>query len=195
MVGRRLFRRRRERLRDDFDLSPVDCALGQRWRRRTPDSGRECTNYVVRKMDGSTGGDQWRAIGRNRSHTSKSSHDAPQFRTGFRPMVNLLPDRGGPDASSYRVTSSSHLASSRCANSGIDARNLLPPSLRLCRGPDKRLPPSPAHEREVELFFWSRSVKPGRRIKKTHAVKLGNDNRARSRQARAKMPRATFRWL
>jgi hypothetical protein len=54
------------------------------------------------------------------------------------------------------------------------------------------LPPSPAHEREVELFFWSRSVKPDRRIKKTHAVKLGNDNRARSRQARAKMPARHF---
>jgi hypothetical protein len=111
-------------------------------------------------------------------------------------MVNLLPHRGGPDASSYRVTSSSsHLASSRFANSGIDARNLLPFSLQLCRAPDKRLPSSPAHEREVKPFFWSRSVKPDRGFKKTHAVKLSNDNRAGFRQARAKMPRATFRWL
>jgi hypothetical protein len=48
---------------------------------------------------------------------------------------------------------------------------------------DKRIPSSPAYECEAKPFYWLRAVNPERDYKKTHAMVMGNDNRARDADA------------
>jgi hypothetical protein len=81
----------------------------------------------------------------------------------------------------FRCTVVASIASSHAART-LDPRTgllLLGSAKRLRPSKDKRLPFSPAHEREIEPFFWSRAVKPERNYKKTHALGMSNDNRRR----------------
>lgn len=123
------------------------------------------TGFSANEAHGHAGRSRQQAIGRNCSHSSQSSHDAPQqvrrltggliaarTRQSVKLLGNVVVCRRFELG--FQSLNSSVASSHTARASGTSYR---PATSRLCEtgclAKDKRLPSSPAHEREVERIF------------------------------------------